>query len=177
MSLINNRPALVDSSWPSHVIWWHKSGSTLALIMACCLMVPSHYMNQCWFLISEVLWHSPGSSFTISSSNSIPNRIQTMKTIGNHRHWLFCWWSSEKPEAHRAGNQSAQATILYKVFKNYTFSVSATSARDQWVKIMDKVEFSSYVELITQYQRNNFGNNSQDYIVHSSFSAFEHMEG
>ena len=23
------------------------------------LMVPSHYLNQCWLLISRVLWHSP----------------------------------------------------------------------------------------------------------------------
>ena len=26
--------------------------------MACCLMAPSHYLNQCWLLISDVLWHS-----------------------------------------------------------------------------------------------------------------------
>ena len=27
--------------------------------MACCLMAPSHYLNQCWFIISEDLCHSP----------------------------------------------------------------------------------------------------------------------
>ena len=27
-------------------------------------MAPSHYLNQCWLLISEVLWHSPEGSFT-----------------------------------------------------------------------------------------------------------------
>ena len=26
--------------------------------MACCLTAPSHYMNQCWLIISEVPWHS-----------------------------------------------------------------------------------------------------------------------
>ena len=25
--------------------------------MACCLMAPSHYLNQCWLIISKVLWH------------------------------------------------------------------------------------------------------------------------
>ena len=25
--------------------------------MACCLTAPSHYLNQCWLLISEVQWH------------------------------------------------------------------------------------------------------------------------
>ena len=27
--------------------WRHRSGSTLAQVMACCLMAPSHYLNQC----------------------------------------------------------------------------------------------------------------------------------
>ena len=26
--------------------------------MACCLTAPSHYLNQCWLIISKVLWHS-----------------------------------------------------------------------------------------------------------------------
>ena len=29
--------------------------STLARVMACCLIAWTHYLNQCWFLISEVL--------------------------------------------------------------------------------------------------------------------------
>ena len=31
---------------PSDTIWWHKSGWTLAQVMACCLTAPSHYLNQ-----------------------------------------------------------------------------------------------------------------------------------
>ena len=45
-----------NSLWPSDAIWSHRSGSTLAQVMACCLTTPSHYLNQCW-LISEVPWH------------------------------------------------------------------------------------------------------------------------
>ena len=71
--------------WQSSVLWYGKlpldykelthyglvmlygdwSGSTLAQIMACCLMAPSHYLNQCWLLISEVLWHLPESNSTV----------------------------------------------------------------------------------------------------------------
>ena len=40
-------------------IWWHRTGSTLAQVMACCLTAPSHYLNECWFLISKAQWHSP----------------------------------------------------------------------------------------------------------------------
>ena len=57
------RATSFNSLWPSDARWRHRSGSTLALVMACCLMVPSHYMNQCWLPISEILWHSPESNF------------------------------------------------------------------------------------------------------------------
>ena len=42
---------------PSDAIWQHRSGSTLAQVMACCLTAPSHYMNKFWLIISKVLWH------------------------------------------------------------------------------------------------------------------------
>ena len=51
-------PEQVNSLWPSDTIWRHRSGSTLAQVMACCLTAPSHYLNQCWLIISKVLWHS-----------------------------------------------------------------------------------------------------------------------
>ena len=33
--------------WPSEAIWRHRSGLTLAQVMACCLTAPSHYLKQC----------------------------------------------------------------------------------------------------------------------------------
>ena len=35
---------------------WMVSGSTLAQVMACCLTTPSHDLNQCCLIISNVLW-------------------------------------------------------------------------------------------------------------------------
>ena len=43
-----------NSLMPSEAIWRHRSGSTLAQVMACCLTAPSHYLNQCWLIISKV---------------------------------------------------------------------------------------------------------------------------
>ena len=57
-----------NTLWPSDVIWWHRSGFTLAKVMACCLMAQSHYINQCWLLISEVQWHSNGGTPTTDTS-------------------------------------------------------------------------------------------------------------
>ena len=46
--------SIVNSLWPSDAMWWHRSGSTLAHVMACCLSAPSHYLIQCWLIISKV---------------------------------------------------------------------------------------------------------------------------
>ena len=53
-----------NSLWPSDALQWHRSGSTLAQIMASCLMAPSHYLNQYWLIINQDLRHSPEGSFT-----------------------------------------------------------------------------------------------------------------
>ena len=58
--------------WLSDAIWWHRSGLTLAQIMACCLTAPSHNLNQCWLTIKCVLWHLPESNFTGSSHELNP---------------------------------------------------------------------------------------------------------
>ena len=80
-------------------------GSILAQVMACCLTAPSHYLNQCW-LISEVLWHSPGNNFYMSAQATILHNefeiytfeITTIfplvphKCVGElHQHWLRLW--------------------------------------------------------------------------------------
>ena len=54
----------LNSLWPCYAIWRHRSGSTLAQVMAWCPMAPSHYLNQCWIMISEVLWHSHQGNVT-----------------------------------------------------------------------------------------------------------------
>ena len=62
------RPQWVNSLWPSDAIWRHN---LLAQLMACCLMAPSHYLNHCWLLFSQVLWHSPESNFTASDQATV----------------------------------------------------------------------------------------------------------
>ena len=54
----------INSLGPSDAIWWQRSGSTLAHIMACCLTAPSHYLNQCWLIITKVQWCSSQGNFT-----------------------------------------------------------------------------------------------------------------
>ena len=63
---------LLNSLWPSDAIWRHWTWSTLVQVMAWCLMAPSHYLNQCWLIISEVLWHSPERNFTENAPDIYP---------------------------------------------------------------------------------------------------------
>ena len=61
---------VVNSLRPSDAIWRHRSGSTLAQVMACCLTASSHYLNQCWLIICKVLWYSSEGNFIRDTSAS-----------------------------------------------------------------------------------------------------------
>ena len=56
-AIVNPQPRVaykLNSLW---YIWQHKSGSTLAQVMAWCLTATSHYLNHCCFIIKCVLWY------------------------------------------------------------------------------------------------------------------------
>ena len=48
---------------------WDLRPSTLDQVMACCLAASSHYLNQCWLLISKVQWHPSHNNSTRYLSN------------------------------------------------------------------------------------------------------------
>ena len=43
----------LESLWPNDAIWHLRTWSTLAQVMACCQKAPSHYLDQCWLIVSE----------------------------------------------------------------------------------------------------------------------------
>ena len=89
----------VNSLWPNDAIRRHRSGSTLAQAMACRLMAPSHYLNQCWLIISKVHWHSSEGNFakdTSATNHKNQLEITFLKLLSNlpganelmnHMHW------------------------------------------------------------------------------------------
>ena len=67
----------INSMWPSDTIWWHRSGSKLAQVMVCCLMAPSHYLTQCWLVMSKVPRHLPEEIIICRSEDiSQQNKIE-----------------------------------------------------------------------------------------------------
>ena len=61
----------LNPSRPSNAIWRNESRSPLAQVMACYMMVPSHYLNHWWLIITEVLWHSPKTNYKGSTENIV----------------------------------------------------------------------------------------------------------
>ena len=56
---------------PVDATWQHRPGSALAQIMACCLMSPSHYLNQRWLNVKGV----GGIQLTAISSDMLMHLI------------------------------------------------------------------------------------------------------
>ena len=73
MHICITRPQWIDDMW-HHRIW-----STLVQVMACCLVAPSHCLNQCWLIISEVLWHSAMSFFTGNAQDIFSWKITNLR--------------------------------------------------------------------------------------------------
>ena len=57
--------SVLNSLWPSDTTWRHKSGSTLAQVMAWCRQAPSQYLNKYWF---KAQWHSSECNLTTDAS-------------------------------------------------------------------------------------------------------------
>ena len=53
-----------NSLWPSWCLMAIYMWVRLVQIMACCLVAPSHFLNQYWFVISRILHHPPKGSST-----------------------------------------------------------------------------------------------------------------
>ena len=98
---------------PSNPIWGERSGSPLAQVMACCLTAPSHYLNQCWLIISKVEWYSSKGKFTrdtlainywnyleikyLKYHSNFPGANELRKVINSMHLNLNPWWPYLQP--------------------------------------------------------------------------------
>ena len=72
---------LINSLWPSEDLWWHRSGSMWAQVMACCLTAPSHYLNHSDNHLKAILQGIPQPSTTKISLKFCPNLPGTNELI------------------------------------------------------------------------------------------------
>ena len=82
-----------DTLWPNDDIWRHRFGSTMAQVIACCLMAPSHYLNQCLILFDNLLWYSPQVNFWENAQGiyhwyELESYLLNIKTTWPCGHWF-----------------------------------------------------------------------------------------
>ena len=93
---LNPNAPCVNSLWPSDAIWWHRSRSAMAQVMAWCLMASSHYLNHCWCTISNIQWHSyniyyPVHIFIVCYTSWAQMGIYFFLSIRIYR-WNYLWF-------------------------------------------------------------------------------------
>ena len=67
---------LMNSLWPRDASWWNRSGTTLAQVMVCCLTATSHYLDQCWIIISSAqVPHLYKNTSAINHWNKLENHL------------------------------------------------------------------------------------------------------
>ena len=87
-----------SSLWLNDAICRHKPGSTLAQVMAWRLTAPSHYMNQCWFIIlSSSGIHLRAISWDVAQPLiiAIENYLSKISFESPRSQWLtmpFMWY-------------------------------------------------------------------------------------
>ena len=116
-----------NSLQPSDTIWRHGSVLKQAEVTTCYLMVPSHYLNQCWLLISEIPWNSPKNNSTVNAQTIIlcnefekllPHlpRVNELNTLSSHL--PFHGHSTEM-----VGQDSSTQTAIANICQHCTGSV------------------------------------------------------
>ena len=81
----------INSLWPSDAMWRHNSGSTFAQVMTCCLTAPSHYLDQYWLLICEVVLHPTEGNFTANVQATILyNEFENCTFEISQGEWVNC---------------------------------------------------------------------------------------
>ena len=87
--------------------------------MACCLSAPSHYLNQYWILISEVLWHSLKSNFAARAQgtilyNEFENHTLKIIATSTRGQWLNSYIRNPVPPL-----SQAELVALHELYREW----------------------------------------------------------
>ena len=120
LQLLLNHKYFINSLWPTDAICRHRSGSTLVQVMDWCLTTPSHYLDQCWLLISEVLWHSSESNSTARAQaiilhNDLESYILKITVISTRGHCVITVYTENKTSC-------LQNSVSWNMFVSMTIS-------------------------------------------------------
>ena len=88
---------LSNPLWPSDAIWRHRSGSSLAQVMACSLATTSHYLNQRWLITKVFCGFYPRAISQKMLMNLIRNMCSEITLLNFLPHppgeLTLLWWN------------------------------------------------------------------------------------
>ena len=113
--------------------WWRHMAlewSTLDQVMAWCLTAPSHYLNQCWIIISKVQRHSSEGNFTIDTSAINHNHLPKLSNLPGTNELI----SFVNANVVLLSTMASTATML-TIMPNYAFKLRIYShLRVNWIQ-------------------------------------------
>ena len=134
------------SLWPSDAIWRHWSGSTLAQLMACCLTAPSHYLNQCWCIISKVHWHSSEGNFAKDTSatyhwNQLENYFSQISFKSPRGQWFKWFFFIARPSVTSSKMLSSPVITYMNITSHMSTSAYSISGTPYSVSLCNNSSF------------------------------------
>ena len=119
--------SLINTLWPGDAISRHRSGSSLAHVIACCLKAPNHRLNQSW--LTEAHWYIAEGTF---KHNDVIKWKHFRRNCPFVRGFYRCRWIPVT-KASDAEFWWHHCHVHYIMFENYTLGNIATIPVDRWV--------------------------------------------
>ena len=113
---------------PSDFKWRWRYSSTLVQVMAWCLTAPSHYLNQCWLTIKDILWHS------LQVNNVQWNVKENNPVKENHSHIWRLWCQNHVSQAGISNYIPLCDVITYPCLRYLLLAPKSSYLRGQRVK-------------------------------------------
>ena len=100
-------------------IWWHKNGSRLAQVMACCLTTPSHYLSS-W---NTVQWKCYVFLLDLVSPKLSTTDYQVLRLTEGHRDGRI-WWFQDTSMSNKVGAGHNECFPIFLLMISDEFSVN-----------------------------------------------------
>ena len=133
---------VVNSLRPGGAYMRHCTGSSLVQEMACWLMTPSHYPNQCWFVVKR-------NSSILIQENTFKNVVCEKAAILSRPHTLA--WRYVGPSGDTTLRQSCYSTLVWRVATDsapshyiYQYRLSIWPSVTTYCQIYIQLSFSKY---------------------------------
>ena len=105
----------------TYAIWRHRTGSTLARVLACCRTAPYHYLNQSWLIIMKVQLPSCEKKFTRGTPLLIAKITYAITHLKFFKIWII-WCANRDKNIGLWNNKKMFHIVPFILIKNWRYS-------------------------------------------------------